>query len=505
MTTFDATRRAVGLLGVLLAVAAIALGVAALVNAADTAAWASSGVVDEPGEAYTLISVVNASDTTQTVTVRFRDAAGAVVATDSKTVVAGTAWAFTTASGPSAPGALAATAGMVGSVEVTGAHDSGALAPAAHVYHTDSGTGIAIAFAGLASAVGDAPPPPTPTPSSPATPTPTPGLYFAGQTVRVLVGFSPGGGYDTHARIASKYLQEHLPGSPDLVIVNLEGAGGERAVTETMAASPDGLTVGLIHPRFVVRDLQNLDVPGFDSSSAGWVGSPAALTATNALYVRSAVATTWAEVLALGDPLSVGNTVPALGPGVGATLIEEKGGPVLQIFGYGGTSEILAAVDRGELDATYLGGPNVAPLLFPEWVDSQFITPVVRWGADPADDAAFVAYLADLGAPVPPHIFDVLTISAAEQGVFQAAEGIDQKLQRSYALPPGMPADVLTLWRTAFADVLADPDYQAEITAAGYGVGLSTGAEIDALIASAKAALADPAAADLFEVLAPPM
>src|SRR5262245_24040517 len=49
--------------------------------------------------------------------------------------------------------------------------------------------------------------------------------FYAGKTVRILVGFSAGGGYDLYARTLGRYLGKHIPGQPTVVVQNMPGAG----------------------------------------------------------------------------------------------------------------------------------------------------------------------------------------------------------------------------------------------------------------------------------------
>src|SRR5262249_60251588 len=68
---------------------------------------------------------------------------------------------------------------------------------------------------------------------------------FAGKTVTILVGTSPGGGYDAYARMLARYLPKHLPGST-VVAKNMTGGGGTRLANYIYAAAPaDGTEFGL--------------------------------------------------------------------------------------------------------------------------------------------------------------------------------------------------------------------------------------------------------------------
>jgi tripartite-type tricarboxylate transporter receptor subunit TctC len=49
-------------------------------------------------------------------------------------------------------------------------------------------------------------------------------VFFKGKTITCYIGYGPGGGYDTFARIISKHMTRHIPGEPGIVPVNMPGA-----------------------------------------------------------------------------------------------------------------------------------------------------------------------------------------------------------------------------------------------------------------------------------------
>src|SRR5437899_12214076 len=68
---------------------------------------------------------------------------------------------------------------------------------------------------------------------------------FEGKTVRLLVGFAPGGGFDTYARVISRHIGRHIPGNPTIVVENMTGAGSLISANHLYRdAKPDGLTIG---------------------------------------------------------------------------------------------------------------------------------------------------------------------------------------------------------------------------------------------------------------------
>lgn len=71
-----------------------------------------------------------------------------------------------------------------------------------------------------------------------------PADYYAGKTLRVIVGLEAGGTVDTFARTFSGYLRKHIPGNPTIIVQNMPGAGGKTATNHVFErAAPDGLTM----------------------------------------------------------------------------------------------------------------------------------------------------------------------------------------------------------------------------------------------------------------------
>ena len=53
----------------------------------------------------------------------------------------------------------------------------------------------------------------------------TPAEFYKGKSVQVIVGYGPGGGYDVYARLLARFYGRHMPGTPNVVVQNMPGAG----------------------------------------------------------------------------------------------------------------------------------------------------------------------------------------------------------------------------------------------------------------------------------------
>lgn len=296
---------------------------------------------------------------------------------------------------------------------------------------------------------------------------------FQSKPVTIVVGSAPGGGYDTFARLVAKNVGKYLPGNPSFIVNNVPGAGQLRGLRKAMRSEPDGLTIGLLHPRFVQRELTGTDVPDFDLKTVRVLGSPSAQKVPRIWCVRRSIATNWDEVKALGRPVTSGGNAPGASFGIGPQFVAELGGPINMVYGYGGTSEIMAAFDRGELEATDRCTEENVPRLFPGWIEKQTVAPIFWWEEKPSKD-----WLGQIGATDIPHVLDVVDASPQEKRAFEVATRFNT-FSRIFVTQPGVPDDVYQVWKKAFEATTKDPEFIKGAQAAGLEVGLGTAQDFD--------------------------
>ncbi len=99
--------------------------------------------------------------------------------------------------------------------------------------------------------------------------------FYQGKTIRFIVGYAPGGGYDTYTRAIARHIGKHIPGNPSAVVDNMEGAGSLLAANYMFnKAEADGLTVGDFNSGMVTQQALGAKGIRFDARKFGWVGSP---------------------------------------------------------------------------------------------------------------------------------------------------------------------------------------------------------------------------------------
>src|SRR5262245_10122394 len=91
--------------------------------------------------------------------------------------------------------------------------------------------------------------------------------FYRGKTISISVGFTPGGGYDLHARILARHLGKHLPGNPNIVVKNVPGAGGlllANSLANTL--SKDGTELATFDRAIPLEPLINPNRAQFDAA-----------------------------------------------------------------------------------------------------------------------------------------------------------------------------------------------------------------------------------------------
>lgn len=293
--------------------------------------------------------------------------------------------------------------------------------------------------------------------------------YFSGKTLKIVVGYAPGGGYDTFARLLAVHFQKHLPGQPQIQVVNMPGAGSEIGLRYVMKAKPDGLTLLNMPKVFIIRELLGERIKEFDYQKALYIGQPDAVADAGVLMARTQVATSWKDIVARGKPSTNGETEVGTSVSIPAAWLELIGAPVKNVYGYGGGSEVLSAFNRGEIDLTTRASElAVIKRRFPEWLEKKpaFLTPVVRWRAPLPKE------LLDAGGwKQPPDIYEVAKSTEAQKAALDAwmELGTGSKV---FTLPPGVPNEVYQALKKAFEATITDPAFIKDAEARGADVAL---------------------------------
>ena len=101
-------------------------------------------------------------------------------------------------------------------------------------------------------------------------------LFYKGKSIRLIVGLAPGGGYDLYSRVIARHMGKHIPGNPNIVVENMDGAGSLIAANYMFkSAKPDGLTIGHILGGLFLQQLLGNPAIEFDGRRFEYIGVPA--------------------------------------------------------------------------------------------------------------------------------------------------------------------------------------------------------------------------------------
>jgi len=176
-------------------------------------------------------------------------------------------------------------------------------------------------------------------------------VFFQGKTIRIVVGTSPGGGFDVYSRALARHMGRYTPGNPTFIVENMPGAGHRIAANHVYkVARPDGLTIGNFFGSLLVGQVLGYSGIEFDAIKFEYIGVPVRDNPVCALTKGSGI-TSYERWSAAKVPVKLGATGAddLMLYGIPKILNAALGLPVQVVAGYKGTSDIRLAAESGEL------------------------------------------------------------------------------------------------------------------------------------------------------------
>ncbi len=280
---------------------------------------------------------------------------------------------------------------------------------------------------------------------------------FAGKTVTVLVGYKPGGGYDATARMLARHLPNHLPGKPTVIVQNMPGGNSIIAANHMYnVAKPDGLTVGTFNRNLPIAQLTKVQGVKFDMLKFAWVGS-AANEATILAIRNDLPYKNFEELRKAKEPVVIGSTGPGANTHDFPLLLKDLLGLNLKIVsGYSSSADIMLAVERKEVDGRAGSYTSLKP-----FIDRQLVRPIIRARSN------------ETGIENLP--IDESFAKTPRAKAIMALRSAPEVIARPYVLPPNTPADIVKVYRDAFAATIKDPALVAEAQKAQFDLDYTPG------------------------------
>lgn len=291
--------------------------------------------------------------------------------------------------------------------------------------------------------------------------------FYKGKTVRIVVGFSPGGIFDTYSRTIGRHLGKHIPGNPTIVVENMTGAGGLIVVNHLYkVAKPDGLTIGNFHGGLLMGQI--LGRPGieFDARKFEYIGVLAKQDNLCAFTKASGI-TSFEKWKTSKVAIKVGATAPGTSLfDVPRLLTAVFSLPTQVITGYKGFADIRLAVDGGELAGVCASWDSLK-FTWGTQIESGDMFVVVQARQEPLPDLPKVPLAIDLAK------------TEEERQLIQVGIHDPALLALLYSFPPGTPKDRLEVLRKAFMDTMKAPDYAADAQKSKLSVDPASGEELE--------------------------
>jgi len=276
--------------------------------------------------------------------------------------------------------------------------------------------------------------------------------FYHGKTVRIVVGFSAGGGYDQYSRVIARHLSKYIPGNPAVIVDNMPGAGSIIAANHVYNAAPkDGTVIGNISGPIVLEQLFGSPSVQFDMAKFRYLAVP--ISESYMMIVSKRTGVTKFDDLR-GDKakqVTMGG-IPGSTVEHAPILVKEALNANLKIVsGYKGTADVRLALDSGEVDG-----------FFNTWTSSK----VTSLDKMKSGEWVVLAQLCEkpMKDLIIPNVPTIPQIARSEEQrlLLKYGTSTPNDFGKVYVVPPGTPGDRAQALEVAFERAMKDKELLAE-------------------------------------------
>ena len=296
--------------------------------------------------------------------------------------------------------------------------------------------------------------------------------YYEGKTIKLIVGFSAGGGFDTYSRVIARHMTKHIPGNPAIVVENMTGAASLVSANHVYkVARPDGLTMLNFHGNQVVNQVIGKAGIEFDARKFEYLGSPTQDNVACAFTKASGISGFEALKNAKA-PVKLGGVAPGDTTYNTAKILQAALNlPIQLVAGYKGTAEIRLAAEAGEVAGGCWQWESIKSI-WRQGLESNTVAIVLQVNPKPHPELAKV-----------PNAIDHAPNENGRQLLKFGAHD-PAAVTRLYAVAPGTPEDRVRILRKAFAAVLQDGEFIADAKKSKLDTDPLSGEEVEKIVAS---------------------
>ncbi|MGA1207899.1 MAG: Bug family tripartite tricarboxylate transporter substrate binding protein [Litorivicinaceae bacterium] len=293
--------------------------------------------------------------------------------------------------------------------------------------------------------------------------------FYKGKTVELYIGYDPGGGYDTYARLLARHIGKHIPGNPDVVPKNMPGAGSVKLTNWLWEGAPkDGTVFGAISRGAPFEPVLGNDKAKFRANKFNWVGSANNEVSVCATMKRNGI-TNWEQLKT--QELTVGGNGSGSDTEQFPKLMNAVLGTKFKVIGpYGGGSDIVKAMEAGELGGRCGWSWSSVKGTKADLLASGEIVLLMQMSGSKHPELPDVPLVMDLAKSKEER--QMLNLIFARQA-----------LGRPYVAPPDIPADRAKALQDAFIATVNDPAFIAEAKKMDLELSPISGDEVAALVA----------------------
>jgi tripartite-type tricarboxylate transporter receptor subunit TctC len=271
--------------------------------------------------------------------------------------------------------------------------------------------------------------------------------FLGGKPIKMMVATPPGGGYDAYGRLVARHMRDYLPGRPNIIVNNMAGASGITGTNWLSEVAPkDGSVIGTFNKSEPFYQAIGQKGVRFRAQDFGWIGAmsqaPDTVNVSDRAGVRTIEDVKKKEVIIGADAGGTMTLFPAL-------LNSMIGTKFKIITGYAGSAAVYLAIEKDEVQGVGSTPWTTWKATRPDWVRDGRILALVQVGLKKDPDLQDVPRLIDLAQ------------NEEQRQLFTFVSSV-AAIERPYAAPPGVPADVLATWRSAFNQAVKDPALLAE-------------------------------------------
>ena len=218
---------------------------------------------------------------------------------------------------------------------------------------------------------------------------------FKGNQVFMVVASDVGGGYDTYARLLARHIGPYLPGKPAIVVQNMPGAGGLKALDYIVNVAPkDGSYWGAMPSGIGYEPMLGAPASGpFEPPAVNWIGSMAKEVAVTILQNPTPIKT-FDDMRQ--QTVIVGSSGATATNSIYARMMNSLFDTKFKIVeGYTGQPPVYLAMERGEVQGS--AGLYYSSLVAgkSDWLRDKKVSIIVQIALEKSPDLPDVPLLYD--------------------------------------------------------------------------------------------------------------